>query len=366
MTHAGPGSDPHLADYARDVLENMSEAFFLLDREFRLLDVNSAALALDGRPREKLLGRTLWELAPGLEETELGGLFKQVLADRQSRTSTHHQRWEDGHSAWLETRIVPVQAGLAAFYRNVTEELSAEEELRETSRRLDAILSNTMMAVFLMDHRQQCVYANAAAEKLTGYAFDEMQGRPLHDVIHHKRPDGTHYPLEECPIDRAFPARAQMQGEELFVAPDGSFYPVAFTASPLLDQSGAPVGTVIEARNVEQEKAKQAQFDVLNQTGQSLAAQLDLDRIVQIVTDAGVQLSGARFGAFFYNVVDEAGESLLLYSLSGAERADFDGFRPSASNRGVRPHVQGRGRGSLARHHRGPTLRQEPAAQGHA
>jgi hypothetical protein len=115
-----------------------------------------------------------------------------------------------------------------------------------------------------------------------------------------------------------------MQGEELFVAPDGSFYPVAFTASPLLDQSGAPVGTVIEARNIEQERAEQARFDVLNRTSQALASELDLDRIVQTVTDAGLQLSGAKFGAFFYNVIDEAGESMLLYSLSGAERSDFE------------------------------------------
>jgi PAS domain S-box-containing protein len=321
----------------------MSEAFFLVDREFRLLDVNAAALALDGRAKSDLVGRTLWELTPGLKETELGGLFKRAMEDRQSRTSTHHQKWEDGHSAWLETRIVPVQAGLAAFYRNVTEELSAQEELRETSRRLDAILSNTMMAVFLMDHEQQCVYANAAAEKLTGYSFREMRGRPLHDVIHHKKPDGSHYPLEECPIDRAFPARAQMQGEELFVAPDGSFYPVAFTASPLLDQSGAPVGTVIEARNVEQEKARQAQFDVLNQTGQSLAAQLDLHRIVDIVTEAGVQLSGAKFGAFFYNVISDAGDSLLLYSLSGAEREDFDGFGHPRATEVFAPTFNGEG-----------------------
>jgi PAS domain S-box-containing protein len=319
-------SDPNTLDYARDVLENMSEAFFLLDREFRLLDVNAAALALDGRPKDELLGRTLWELAPGVEHSDLGCRFKSAMLDRKPQTATHHQVWEDGHSAWLETRIVPVQVGLASFYRDVTAELSAQETLRETSGRLDAILSNTMMAVFLMDHQQQCVYANAAAEKLTGYSFEQLRGRRLHDVIHHKRPDGSLYPYEECPIDRAFPKRAQMQGEELFVAPDGSFYPVAFTASPLLDQNGSPVGTVIEARNIEQERAKQAQFDVLNRAGQALAAELDLDRVVQIVTDAGVQLSGAKFGAFFYNVVNEAGESLLLYSLSGAKREDFDGF----------------------------------------
>jgi PAS domain S-box-containing protein len=304
----------------------MSEAFFLLDQEFRLLDVNGAALALDGRPKDQLLGRTLWELTPGLEETELGDLFKSVMLHRRTQTYVHHQKWENGRSAWLESRVVPVKAGVAAFYRDVTEQLSAQEMLQETSQRLDAILSNTTMAVFLMDHQQHCAYANAAAEKLTGYSFEQMQGRPLHDVIHSKKPDGSHYPLEDCPIDRAFPERAQMQGEELFVAPDGSFYPVAFTASPLRDQGGTPVGTVIEARNIEHERVKQAQFDVLNQTGQALAAELDLHRVVQVVTDAGVQLSGAKFGAFFYNVVDEAGENLLLYSLSGAERADFDSF----------------------------------------
>jgi PAS domain S-box-containing protein len=321
----------------------MSEAFFLLDHEFRLLDVNKAALNLDGRAKEALLGRTLWELTPGLEDLELGQQFKSVMLNRQTQVATHHQQWTDGHSAWLESRIVPVQAGVAVFYRDVTDELSKQEELRETSQRLDAILSNTTMAVFLMDHRQQCVYANAAAEKLTGYSFGQMRGRPLHDVIHNKKPDGSHYPLEECPIDRAFPERAQMQGEELFVAPDGSFYPVAFTASPLRDQDGTPVGTVIEARNIEQDKARQAQFDVLNQTGQALAAELDLERVVQLVTDAGVQLSGAKFGAFFYNVMDEAGESLLLYSLAGAEREDFDGFGHPRATEVFGPTFRGEG-----------------------
>jgi PAS domain S-box-containing protein len=330
-------------DFARDVLENMSEAFFLLDQQFRLLDVNGAALVLDGRSKADLIGRTLWELTPGLERTELGAIFHQVMRDRQSRRYVHHQVWPDGHSAWLESRIVPVKAGLAAFYRDVSDELSAQKELSETSRRLDAILSNTTMAVFLMDGRQQCVYANAAAEKLTGYSFEQMQGRPLHDVIHHKKPDGSHYPLEECPIDRAFPERAQTQGEELFVAPDGRFYPVAFTASPLLDQSGTPVGTVIEARNIEQDKAERARFDVLNRTSQALASELDLNRIVQTVTDAGLQLSGAKFGAFFYNVTNEAGESMLLYSLSGAERSDFEAFGHPRATEVFGPTFRGEG-----------------------
>lgn len=104
-----------------------------------------------------------------------------------------------------------------------------------------------------MDERQQCAYMNPAAEKLTGYLMAEVQGRALHYVIHHTHPDGRPYPLEECPIDQAFPQNNQEQGEEIFIHKDGSFYPVAFTASPIRE-AGVPVGTIIEVRGIAEER----------------------------------------------------------------------------------------------------------------
>jgi signal transduction histidine kinase/ActR/RegA family two-component response regulator len=67
-------------------------------------------------------------------------------------------------------------------------------------------------------------------------------------------------------------------------------------------------------------------LDLLNQTGSAVASTLDLATLLQTVTDAGTQLSGAEFGAFFYNTVDDHGESYLLYALSGAPRSAFDRF----------------------------------------
>jgi PAS domain S-box-containing protein len=133
----------------------------------------------------------------------------------------------------------------------------AEEPLHESQRCLSAVLNNTTMAIFLMDEHQRCIYMNPAAEKLTGYTLDEVRGRVLHDVVHHTHPDGSHYPLEECPIDRAFPDSNQMQGEEIFVHKDGSFYPVAFTASPIRDEQALTIGTIIEVRDIRQEKEAQ-------------------------------------------------------------------------------------------------------------
>ena len=67
-------------------------------------------------------------------------------------------------------------------------------------------------------------------------------------------------------------------------------------------------------------------LELLNGTGATLAAELDIGALVQRVTDAATQLTGARFGAFFYNGVDDQGEAYLLYALSGADRKHFEGL----------------------------------------
>lgn len=67
-------------------------------------------------------------------------------------------------------------------------------------------------------------------------------------------------------------------------------------------------------------------LETLNRLGQSLAAELDQDRLVQAIVDSATRLSGAQFGAFFYNLVDEAGERYTLYAISGAPREAFSRF----------------------------------------
>lgn len=150
-----------------------------------------------------------------------------------------------------------------------TEEQPASEQPREEQqkeaihsadfyrRQLEVVCNNATLAIFIMDEHQHCTYMNPAAEKLTGYSIAEVQGRALHDVIHHTHPDGSPYPLAECPIDRAFPQNNQEQGEEVFVHKNGHFYPVAYTASPIRDQGGI-LGTIIEVRDITQEKQTEA------------------------------------------------------------------------------------------------------------
>ncbi|MDQ6619771.1 MAG: ATP-binding protein [Pseudomonadota bacterium] len=67
-------------------------------------------------------------------------------------------------------------------------------------------------------------------------------------------------------------------------------------------------------------------LEILNRTGTTLTANLDLETLVQAVTDAATELSGARFGAFFYTMKSADGGAFMLYTLSGAPREAFERF----------------------------------------
>ncbi|GIH10354.1 hypothetical protein Rhe02_84210 [Rhizocola hellebori] len=86
----------------------------------------------------------------------------------------------------------------------------------------------------------------------------------------------------------------------------------------LLEQSAAVRAATFEADS--------RLVDTLRDVGQRLTAQLDLDLMVQDATDAATEATGAQFGAFFYNLIDEYGESYTLYTLSGAPREAFAQF----------------------------------------
>jgi hypothetical protein len=82
---------------------------------------------------------------------------------------------------------------------------------------------------------------------------------------------------------------------------------------------------------------------ILQRAGSALNREPDLDRLVQAVTDAGVELAGAEFGAFFYNVEDDAGESYMLYTLSGVPREAFEKFPMPRNTAVFAPTFNGEG-----------------------
>src|ERR1044071_9126327 len=67
-------------------------------------------------------------------------------------------------------------------------------------------------------------------------------------------------------------------------------------------------------------------LEMMNRIAIALASTLDIQSLLQTVTDAATRVSGAQFGAFFYNTHDKNGDAYMLYTLSGAPRAAFEKF----------------------------------------
>jgi PAS domain S-box-containing protein len=111
-----------------------------------------------------------------------------------------------------------------------------------------------------------------------------------------------------------------------------------------------PIGVVKILRDRTEERLTETALreqtralEILNRTGGVLARETDLNVLVQAVLEAGVALSSAEFGAFFYNVVDPAGESYMLYTIAGAPRDAFAQFPMPRNTAVFAPTFSGEG-----------------------
>ncbi|WP_426533035.1 response regulator [Bradyrhizobium sp. McL0615] len=120
----------------------------------------------------------------------------------------------------------------------------------------------------------------------------------------------------------------------------GAFYEI--TERKSLEARLLALNETLEAR-VNQVRQETRTLEILNTTGVAVAGEHNTERLVQMVTDAGVELSHAEFGAFFYNVLNEDGESYTLYTLSGAPREAFAKFPMPRNTAIFEPTFRGRG-----------------------
>lgn len=184
-------------------------------------------------------------------------------------------------------------------------------------------------AIITLDRDRKVTTWSHGAEVLFGWAESEMLGRELDCLFTQEDRDANTLGNEFK--DAVESGRGG--GEEGWrLAKDGRLIWAVGELSPIRE-GDLITGFVkilrdrTEQRHSELRIAEERRsLAVLNRASSSLAVETDLHRLVQIVTDAGVELTGAEFGAFFYNVLGEKGESYMLYTLSGASPEAFAKF----------------------------------------
>lgn len=237
------------------------------------------------------------------------------------------------------------EAGELVGAVNILVDITERRKSEEAAQHLAAIVTSSNDAIVSKDLNGIIRTWNEGAERLFGYTAEEIVGKPILMII----PPDRHN--EEVRIlERIRSGQRVEHFETVRRRKDGSLVDVSLTISPIRRDDGMIVGASKIARDISERRrtdamlARQAQrLEQLNRAARVISRDLDLDRIVQSVTDISTELSGARFGAFFYNVTDEAGESYLLYTLSGVPREAFERFAMPRNTAVFDPTFRGHG-----------------------
>ena len=311
-----PGSDTivgryRLADFGQLAVDNLSAG-----RPLVICD-NHREIAPSEAATFQAIGITATICMPLVKEGRLRALM--AVHDRAAR-------------AWTDNELALIREVTERSWAHV-QRVGAEAELRARAEQLQLATESAELGLWDLDLLTDTLYWPPRVKAMFGIAPDApvSMAEDFFPRLHVEDRDAVAdaYSSAIDPGRRAFyDVEYRTIGKD-----DGQVRWVAAKGRALFDERGQClrfIGTATDItarKQAERATAQQAHsLQVLNDTGAALAGELDLEKVVQLVTDAGVGITGAQFGAFFYNLTNEAGESYTLYALSGVARSAFERF----------------------------------------
>ncbi len=165
----------------------------------------------------------------------------------------------------------------------------ATEHVNCLTRRGELILNSAAEAIWVVDEEGQTVFLNPAAEKVTGWTLEEIQGRHQHELLRHSNAEGIPFDSGKCPVCKAIQEGiTHFAADDVFWKKDGTSYPVEYHSTPLHEQ-GRMVGAVLTFKNISEHRmlqSKLVQAQKLESIGQ-LAAGIahEINTPIQFIGD---------------------------------------------------------------------------------
>jgi PAS domain S-box-containing protein len=288
----------------------------------------------------EVIGRSVRQLLPELEGQGFFELLDRVAetgephTGKATKVTLRHAVGGPTEERLLDFVYQPIKdrdgKTTAIFIEgaDVTEHFEAIAAQRTTEARFEAIANSIDQMLWSTRPDGHHDYYNDRWYDFTGAPYGSTDGEGWSDIFH---PDDR---------ERAWTVwrRSLATGEPYHIEyrlrhRSGEYRWVLGRAQPVRDPSGEIVrwyGSCTDIHDLKSAedalRAESEALEILNATANRVSAELDTGALVQTVVDAGCELTGAQFGAFFYNVLDERGESYMLYAISGVDRSAFSKF----------------------------------------
>ncbi len=252
-------SQQHTAE-SLTLMETLQQAapvgFAFVDRDCRIVRINEKLAEVNGAPPHEHIGRTIAEMVPDVW-AQMEHVYRRVLETGEPATNIEVERQthgEPGFQYWLAS-YYPVRVGgdvlgLGVIVTDVTERQEAEHFRA-------AVMDTMVEGLYALDDQGRLTFMNSAASKLLGWSEEELFGKSVHAAIHFQHADGSPYPEAECELLKVrVQGRPVRMTHDAFTRKDGTIFPVAYSAAPLM--SGTHVrGVVVVFRDTSLEHAEE-------------------------------------------------------------------------------------------------------------
>lgn len=164
-------SEQQLKEYAslsETILTSITDGFYVVDRNYRLLFVNDSACEFVGKSRDEMIGKNIWELFP-ITKVYFYEVLEQVRKNKEQQTITGNYDFGNG-PIWLNILVYPTRdGGVSVLYRDISAEKQAEESIKNLNIKYRAISTATNQIIYEWNLNSQIVEFNEVFYKVTGY-----------------------------------------------------------------------------------------------------------------------------------------------------------------------------------------------------
>jgi PAS domain S-box-containing protein len=316
------------------VVESSDDAIISIGLDTVVMTWNKGAERMFGYKAQEMVGHSVSILIPPESNDEEPEILKRIIAgERIDHYETIRAR-KDGSRVDVSLTVSPIFdvggaiVGVSKILRDISESKRRQELQRRNEEDLRAMADSIPHLAWMADADGNIFWYNQRWYDYTGTTFEQMQGwgwTTVHDpaVLPQVTERWKQSLQAGFPFEMEFPIRGA----------DGVFRWFLTRVNPMFDSKGKIVrwfGTnteVEELRRTQQALREESQtLELLNNVGKAIASEIELEKLVQTVTDSATKLTGAKFGAFFYNVINQEGEAFMLFTLSGAPREAFEKF----------------------------------------
>jgi PAS domain S-box-containing protein len=332
----------------RYLFMNNPHPMYVYDLEtFAFIDVNDAAIHQYGYTRDELLAMTILDIRP---PEEVPRLLQVQPPPRPSFQNSGEWRHRHKSGRIIDVEIVSHTLEFAGrraaliVAHDVTERNKIQEALYESNDTLQSLVEASPVGIYVLDRAGTIKVWNPASQRIFGWNPEEVLGKPTPLV------PADQLSAFESIRDRVLAGETINDIETQRRCKDGTVIDVTISTAPLYRADGITVDILALVADITDRKraehALREQRDIIetvNRVGQLLSGELELQKLVQVVTDAATELVHAGFGAFFYRMEGEAGSSYALHTLTGADWEKFAHFPMPRETLLFQPTLRGEG-----------------------